>query len=337
MANNIFEPLINSVCECVPVALKGVVKVFDIWGNFIYRIIEGVPYGSIEVKEDDIIQTDNISKYEYIPVEQAIVINKTDNVVNYTFVEGEKDGLKAFIGYTLEGNLKEIDMLEGHIIAGGASRWGKSNFLNLFITNIMKTYTPKEVLFGGCDFKMSDIYYFRRYNHFKNIGVSTNVGGFLEQIEILEKEVEKRAKILDEANCRNAIKYNKKYKEKMTYIIFVIDELVQLMYDKKCRDLLHNFMSKSASYGIYFILASQDFTKDTIGKCKMNTSQTIGFHTHDETDSITIMGKGCDLQDINIVGRCKIKNSKGIEEVQVMYISEEEIEATLKPCEKQKV
>jgi hypothetical protein len=34
-----------------------------------------------------------------------------------------------------------------------------------------------------------------------------------------------------------------------------------------------------------------------------------------------------------VKGRCKIKNSDGVNEVQTFYISEEEIEASLKPFE----
>ena len=166
-------------------------------------------------------------------------------------------------------------------------------------------------------------------------GVSTNKNEFKNQINSLKKEMDKRAEILDKYNCRNAITYNKKYDNKMTYIIFVIDELVQLVRDKDCREILHTTMSVCASYGIYFILASQDFTKDTIGKCKMNCSQIVGFHTLDETDSITLIGKDYNLQDINIKGRCKIKNSEGIVETQIFYLEEDKIEELLKDNLKQ--
>jgi DNA segregation ATPase FtsK/SpoIIIE-like protein len=119
----------------------------------------------------------------------------------------------------------------------------------------------------------------------------------------------------------------------MTYIVFIVDELIQVAIDTECKNKLHNIMSKCASYGIYFVLASQDLTKDTIGRCKMNCSQIVGFHTFDQTDSDTLIGKGYNLQDITVKGRCKIKNSDGVNEVQTFYISEEEIEATLKPFE----
>ena len=323
----LFRPLINALFDTVPV-------VWDAYSNAVYKLVTGVKFeDEIEVEEDDEIQTYNICKYEYIPAE-SFDICKVNKVITFEFIEGEKEGLKANIGYTLDGNLKAFDILEGHTMVGGASRWGKSSFLNVFITNIMLTYTPNEVIFAGCDFKKSDIYYFRKYKHFTG-GVSTNKNEFKNQINSLKKEMDKRSEILDKANCRNAITYNKKYDNKMTYIIFIIDELVQLVRDKECREILHTTMSVCASYGIYFILASQDFTKDTIGKCKMNCSQIVGFHTLDETDSVTLIGKDHNLQDINVKGRCKIKNSEGIVETQIFYLEEDKIEELLKDNLKQ--
>ena len=280
-------------------------------------------------EETEEIQTTNILKYEYYPVENAIEENKDNKVLTYTFVEGEKEGIKACIGQDLEDNLISVDMLEGHIVVGGASRWGKSSFLNVFITNLMRTYTPNEICLFGCDFKKSDVYFFRKYKHFRKM--STNKQEFMDQIDRLEKLIKERSEMLDKENCRNVINYNKTHDKKMSYIIFVIDELIQLVSDNDCKRILHNFMSKCASYGIYFVLATQDLTKETVGKCKMNCSQIIGFHTFDETDSNTLIGKGGNLQDITVKGRCKIKNSEGMKETQIFYISEDEIEEVLRP------
>lgn len=318
-----FKPLIDALFDAVPVA-------WDMYSNFIYRLVTGRKFeDNIEVLEGDIMEVENIVKYEYIPTEEIKDMSKEMNVIKFIFIEGEKEGIKACIGYDIEGNLKIFDMLEGHTIVGGASRWGKSSFLNVFITNITKTYTRNEVCFLGCDYKKADVYYFRNYNNF--LGMSTNKKEFMAQIKWLEKEMNKRADILDEANCRNVLNYNKKNDTKISYIIFVIDELVQVVNDKECKEILHTIMSRCASYGIYFLLATQDCTKETIGRCKMNCSQIIGFHTFDQTDSDTLIGKGYDLQDINVKGRCKIKNSEGIVETQIFYLDEDKMDEMLKP------
>ena len=124
-------------------------------------------------EQEEIIKTENILKYEYFPTEK-VNTDKKDNILKYTFIEGDKMGIRACIGYNMEEELQVIDILDGHIVVGGASRWGKSNFLNVFITNIIKTYTPNEVQLAGSDFKKSDVYYFRKYKHFENAGVSTD-------------------------------------------------------------------------------------------------------------------------------------------------------------------
>lgn len=308
-------------------------------GNLLIGTIAGslayvckVIYDSSRIELDPVIEVDNIVKYEYHPVDNFEQIGLKDKII-FTYTEGEKEGVQAFIGYDSDNNLKSFDMLEGHTMVGGASRWGKSSFLNVFITNITKTYTRNEVCFLGCDYKKADVYYFRNYNNF--LGMSTNKKEFMAQIKWLEKEMNKRADILDEANCRNVINYNKKHDVKMSYIIFVIDELIQVVNDKECKEILHTIMSRCASYGIYFLLATQDCTKETIGRCKMNCSQIVGFHTFDQTDSDTLIGKGYDLQDINVKGRCKIKNSEGIVETQIFYLDEDKMEELLKPYLKQ--
>ena len=308
-------------------------------GNLLIGTIAGslayvckVIYDSNRIELDPVIEVDNIVKYEYHPVDNFEQIGLKDKII-FTYTEGEKEGVQAFIGYDLDNNLKSFDMLEGHTMVGGASRWGKSSFLNVFITNITKTYTRNEVCFLGCDYKKADVYYFRNYNNF--LGMSTNKKEFMDQMKWLEKEMSKRADILDEANCRNVINYNKKHDTKISYIIVVIDELVQVVSDKDCKDKLHLIMSKCASYGIYFLLATQDCTKETIGRCKMNCSQIVGFHTFDQTDSDTLIGKGYDLQDINVKGRCKIKNSEGVVETQIFYLDEDKMEELLKPYLKQ--
>ena len=73
------------------------------------------------------IEVNNIIKYEYIPSESIedtkIILDK----IKYTFVEGEKEGIRACIGYDIEGKEIIIDILDGHLLIGGMTGGGKSN------------------------------------------------------------------------------------------------------------------------------------------------------------------------------------------------------------------
>lgn len=283
-------------------------------------------------KEQRDIDVNNTINYEYMPTE-AFDKYVFDNTIKYEFDEGEKEGLSFYLGKDLEGNRFKIDMLDGHLLIGGMTGAGKSNIINVLISSLMLTYTENELVFLGCDMAESDVYYFRNHKHFR--GMSTTYSKFLEQTKWLEAKFKERAKILNEANCRNVISYNKKHDKKMSYFVFVIDEVVLLTRNTKCKDKLHDLMCVGRKYGCYFVLCLQDATKDTIGKCKMNCPQVIGLRTNDETDSNTIIGKGHNLQDIKDVGRCKVRNNKGVTEIQSYFIKEEQMDELLKPYMKQ--
>ena len=319
-----FRPLINSIFDAVSVGI-------DAYANFIYRLVEGRSYQEAlaleEERNAEEIKTDNIIKYEYIPTEEFDK-QVVDKVLKYKFKEGEKEGLSFYLGEDMEGSKFKIDMLDGSLLIGGMTGAGKSNIVNVLITSLMLTYTENELVFLGCDMAESDVYYFRNHKHFR--GMSTTCNKFLEQVEWLEKKFKERAKILNDAGCRNVISYNKKHDKKMSYFVFVIDEVVLLTRNTKCKDKLHDIMCVGRKYGCYFVLCLQDATKDTIGKCKMNCPQVIGLRTNDKTDSNTIIGEGYNLQDMTVKGRCKVKNKDGVTEVQSYFIEEDVIDKLLK-------
>ena len=315
---NFLEPLVDSLFDAGVLVLKGVPKAWDMWGNLVYRLVEGKPYEG-EYKVEDI----NKINYKFYPIEE---IKEANNIIDYKFMEGDKEGLKACVGLDLDDKPVWVNMLESHLLVAGSARWGKSNIMNVLLTGFMLSYTPNEIGFLLCDYKNADLKQFERYKHVRG-KVSSCKEEFLNQLKLVKKEMDKRAKILSEADCLNVIKYNKTHDTKLSYIIFGIDELVQVTFDKTCREQLHLIMSKCASYGIYFILASQDCAKETIGRCKMNISHTIGLHTRDKTDGDMII-KNAELEDIRVVGRAKY-DCKDLIEFQSFYISEEQIKTYL--------
>lgn len=323
MSNNFLEPLIDSLFEAGSLAIKALPKVYDAWGNLVYRLVEGKPYnGNEKVKEL------NELKYTFLPLEDLEI----KSTINYEYKEGDKKGLKVCVGYDIENNNPVwADMTESHLLIAGCSRWGKSNILNVLITGLMLAYTPNEVKFILCDYKNADMKQFERYKHVLG-SVATNKEELSSHFSFIKREMAKRSKILANADCLNVIRYNKKFEKKMTYIIFIIDELVQVTTDKNISKELHEIMSKCASYGIYFIIASQDCARETIGRCKINISHTIGLHTRDKTDSDLIIKNG-NLEEIKIKGRAKYDCGDLIE-FQSFYITEEQIKSLLEPLKK---
>ena len=283
--------------------------------------------------EDKEVVVENISKYEYIPLEdnENIMFKSfsfKDKII-YQYTEGEKDGLKVCIGLDANGNNVWLDMLNTHLLIGGMARKGKSSLIRSILVGLMLTYTPNEVKFVLCDFKNSDVKLFERYKHIYG-GCSHDKVSFLKQMKWLNEECERRALYLAEKDELNMIDYNKNktIEGKFPYIVVVIDELPQVMADIECQTALHLTMSKVPYTGIYFILATQDCSKNTIGRCKMNCSQTIGFGTRDKTDGDLLM-PGAELENIKKAGICKFDDLGEIKEFQSFYTEVQDVKKLL--------
>ena len=340
---NALQPLVSGLVEVAPTVWKHSKRIGKYWlmlpfdcSKILFDIATGryeyvIEENELSLKEQ--LEINNVVKYKYFPLDDLEREFINPKFIRYEYIEGDKEGVKGCIGCDLEGNPQWFNILNGHTLVGGASRWGKSSFLNTFITYILMTYTENEVAFMGSDFKASDVYYFRRFRHFRG-EVATSETEFMQHMNKLEAEIDRRKAILGD-KYRNVINYNKKNEEKLSYIIYVVDELPLLTSNKKCADKLRLIMGQCASYGIYFILATQDSTKESIGKCKMNCSQVVGFHTKDETDSKTLINSDI-LKDITVRGRCFIDNGAETTETQIFYLEEDEIEELLQDKLKEK-
>lgn len=283
---------------------------------------------------DEVVEVENIVKYEYVPLfnenEVSFKKFKLENKIIYEYIEGDKEGLKTCVGIDVNGEKVWFDMLNSHLLIGGMARRGKSSLIRSILLGFMMSYTPNEVRFLLCDYKRADVKLFEKYKH--SIGrCSTDKETFLEQIKWLYKQESKRVEYLEKYEELNIVDYNNNpnIEEKFPYIVFVIDELPQVMADEECQKALHLAMSKLTYVGIYFILATQDCSKNVIGRCKMNCPQTFGFQTRDETDSKLLMPSG-NLQDIRIVGRCKFDDMGEVREFQTFFTTIEDVKKNLK-------
>ena len=52
--------------------------------------------------DDEVVEIENIVKYEYIPVGEWEDIEMELNKVKYTFIEGEKEGVKAILMHNVD-------------------------------------------------------------------------------------------------------------------------------------------------------------------------------------------------------------------------------------------
>jgi hypothetical protein len=122
--------------------------------------------------------------------------------------------------------------------------------------------------------------------------VITEVSKTINALKWCMNEMDKRYDLLNLAGKKNISSYNSSVKEKMPYIIFIIDELADLMVTaaKDIEGSIIRLTQMSRAVGIHLILATQRPSVDVItGLIKANIPARIAFSVASAVDSKTIL------------------------------------------------
>ena len=120
-----------------------------------------------------------------------------------------------------------------HLLIAGSTGTGKSTLLTTLITTIIAVKSPTSVRLVLSDTSGVEFGHFIGTPHLE-FEPSTNVYRTLEHIAWLAEETDVRMKKLQQRSCRNITEYNLNVSErdKLPYIVFIIDEIADLMLHK---------------------------------------------------------------------------------------------------------
>ena len=246
--------------------------------------------------------------------------------------------LSISLGKNITGENSYVDLVRlPHLLIAGATGAGKSVYMNAVIASLLYTHSPEELRFIMIDPKMVELKLFDGIPHLL-LPVITDVRKSSRSLQWAVQEMERRYLVLSNHKVRDIRSYNSKIKgqnkEKMPYIVILIDELSDLMMvaAKDVEDSIIRLTQKARAVGIHMIMATQRPSVDVItALIKANCPARISFQVSQKTDSRTIldangaetlMGKGDMLYKSPVVS--------GLERIQAPMITENEIEKIVK-------
>ncbi len=178
-----------------------------------------------------------------------------------------------------------------HLLVAGATGSGKSVCLNSIIMSLLYSNGPDDLKLILVDPKRVE---FPIYNGIPHLitPVITDVDKTVNSMKWAVREMNKRFDLLSKMQCRDIATYNARCKEKLPYIVMIVDELADLMVNSKqeVESQIVRLAQMSRAVGIHLILATQRPSVDVItGLIKANIPARIAFSVASLMDSRTII------------------------------------------------
>lgn len=241
-----------------------------------------------------------------IPGKQAVGIevpNKRRSIVGFKemlmAMDAEDDfAIPIVLGTDITGNKQIIDLVKTpHLLIAGATGSGKSVCVNSLICSILFRRSPQEVRLILVDPKIVEL---KLYNNIPHLltPVITEPKKALKALQYCLIEMERRYSLLDAVNVRDIASYNRKIveqrlaRERLPYIVVVIDEFADLMTTagKELEMYLARLAAMARAIGIHLVLATQRPSTNVItGIIKANIPSRVAFMVASNTDSRIII------------------------------------------------
>ena len=245
-----------------------------------------------------------------------------------------KGKLVFAIGQEITGKVIVADLADmPHLLVAGTTGSGKSVCLNCLIVSLMYKYGPEYVRFVMVDPKFVELSRYNGIPHMLTSETITSTNDALAGLDYLINEMETRYQLFRTNGVGNITEYNMRVNTnispKLPYLVFIVDELADLMAASKqaFESKLQRLAQKSRAAGIHIVLATQRPDVKTItGTIKANLPCRMALKVASIFDSNTIIGGGGAEK---LLGKGDMlfmdSGSPDLERVQGAYISNDEI------------
>jgi S-DNA-T family DNA segregation ATPase FtsK/SpoIIIE len=326
----------------------------------LYEIVPeaGVRISKIKNLEDDIalsLSALGIRIIAPIPGKGTIGIevpNKNSTIVSmHSVISSQKFQqsdmiLPIALGKTISNETLVVDLAKmPHLLMAGATGQGKSVGLNAVLTSLLYKKHPAEVKFVLVDPKKVELTLFNKIErHYlaklpdSEEAIITDNTKVINTLNSLCIEMDNRYDLLKNAQCRNIVEYNKKFKSRklnpndghqfLPYIVLVVDEFADLIMTagKEVETPIARIAQLARAIGIHLIIATQRPSVNVItGVIKANFPARIAFRVTSKIDSRTILdSSGAD----QLIGRGDMLYTQGNEliRVQCAFVDTPEVE-----------
>lgn len=231
-----------------------------------------------------------------VPNKVRLVVRLRELLGDQKF-QGSSSNLAFILGRDVSGTSLFADLAKmPHLLVAGATGTGKSIFLNSLILSFIYRNSPETLRFVLIDPKRVE---FPVYNELPHLLAPVIFDGkkAVLVLQWLVGEMERRFDLLAETKARDILSFNEivrktKTTEPIPYIVFIIDELADLMAarGKEIEAGIVRIAQMARAVGIHLVVATQRPSVEVLtGLIKANITSRISFQVASQFDSRTVL------------------------------------------------
>jgi len=206
--------------------------------------------------------------------------------------EQRKHNLMIALGKDVAGKVWFADLPKmPHLLIAGATGSGKTVCINTVILSLLYQNTPENLRIIMVDPKRVELTLYNGIPHLLT-PVITDAAKTVNALRWTINEMDRRFDVLSKAAKRDIASYNQVAQEKLPHIVFVIDELADLMAAaaSEVEAGIIRLAQMARAVGIHLIVATQRPSVEVItGLMKANIPARIAFSVASLIDSRTIL------------------------------------------------
>jgi len=224
----------------------------------------------------------------------AIGLVSLRDVAESTDFKGSASRLTVALGKDVAGHPIVTDLAKlPHLLIAGQTGSGKSVCISAILCSLLVQATPDDVRLVIGDLKRVDFPAFNGIPHLV-VPVMNEPQQILNALYWTVSEMDRRYRLFARKSARNIAAYNEKHTgvDRVPYIVFVIDELADLMLQApiQVEKQITRVAQLARATGIHLVLGTQRPSVDVItGLIKANIPARAAFATASAVDSRTIL------------------------------------------------
>lgn len=226
-----------------------------------------------------------------VPNQTKVMVSLKEILQSKEF-KSRKSNMMVSLGRDVSGRAWLDDLAKmPHLLIAGSTGSGKSIGIHSLITTLLYQNDPDDLKMILIDVKQVELTVYDKLPYLVAPVITDNKRA-IRSLRWCLGEMERRLEKLKEAGCQNIADYNKRHKERMPYLVVVVDELGDLMSTEKkeVEGPIIRLGQKSRAAGIHMILATQRPSVDILsGLIKANMPARMAFSVTSSVNSKTIL------------------------------------------------